>query len=81
MLFKNYKRRLQVGDLVRVKDVWSNRISDWIPSDSVAIVVEVNSSDDNHVTFYGPENTLVTVLVNGEVLEEEYYERDLSLIE
>ena len=77
-------RRLTVGDLVRVNLLWNSEVSDWDASDAVGIVMGVNESDDlEGIRLYGhtPENTLITVLVNGDVLEDEYYESDISLAE
>lgn len=81
---RRISRRLIVGDLVFVGMLWSTSESDWVDSDAVGIVVELNDSDELEgmkTNKCNPEYTLVSVLVNGEVLEEEYYERDLRLIE
>ena len=81
---RRISRRLIVGDLVSVRMLWSTIESEWIDSDAVGIVVELNDSDELEgmkTNKCNPEYTLVSVLVNGEVLEEEYYERDLRLIE
>ena len=81
---RRISRRLIVGDLVFVGMLWSTSESDWVDSDAVGSVRELNDSDELEgmkTNKCNPEYTLVSVLVNGEVLEEEYYERDLRLIE
>jgi hypothetical protein len=77
-LSKKPKKRLKVGDLVRVEMMWSSRLRDWKDTDEVGIVVSINEGDS---LDYTSENTFVTVLVKGKVLEEEYYEHELKLIE
>lgn len=80
---KSQKPRLIIGDLVRVRDLWSDAISDWVDVDLVGVVIGINESeclDKEDQTHKRASDTFVTILVNGVLLEEEYIESDLTLI-
>lgn len=72
--------RLAPGDLVKVFLIFNESSMDWDECDKVGLVLSVNDHEDESQTF-GPDETFVTMMMDGQVYEHEYYESDLKKIQ
>jgi hypothetical protein len=76
-------RRLRVGDLVNVHIIWDDNLLEWIDCSKIAIIVEIEDRPcDPRISprKYGRDSTFVRVMMDGEIYEHDYYEKDLTLL-
>lgn len=72
--------RLAPGDLVKVFLIFNESSMDWDECDKVGLVLSVNDHEDGSKVFR-PDETFVTMMLDGQVYEHEYYESDLKKIQ
>ena len=80
---KTKRERLSVGDLVQIHEIWNDTEMDWDEVELVGLVIGINESeiiDGRKTSKKSREETFVTILVGGIILEEDYAESDISLL-
>jgi len=69
------KKRISPGDLVLVHEVFDDSTLEWIPYPGTAVVIGVDITSE----ATRPGLTLVTVLLDGKIVDD-YYESELTVV-